>query len=43
MVDEFSAFARMPKPEFAEESLEDICRQTLFPLRSRPFRTSASQ
>ena len=30
MVDEFSAFARMPKPEFAEDSLEDICRQTLF-------------
>jgi two-component system nitrogen regulation sensor histidine kinase NtrY len=30
MVDEFSAFARMPKPEFAEESLEEICRQTLF-------------
>ncbi|MEG3180046.1 sensor histidine kinase [Sphingomonas sp. LT1P40] len=30
MVDEFSSFARMPKPVFREESLLDITRQTLF-------------
>ena len=30
MVDEFSSFARMPKPVFREESLVDIARQTLF-------------
>jgi two-component system nitrogen regulation sensor histidine kinase NtrY len=30
MVDEFSSFARMPKPVFREESLIDIARQTLF-------------
>ncbi len=30
MVDEFSSFARMPKPTFHEESLVDIARQTLF-------------
>ncbi len=30
MVDEFSSFARMPKPVFREESLLDIARQTLF-------------
>ncbi|MBX3593914.1 ATP-binding protein [Sphingomonas sp.] len=30
MVDEFSSFARMPKPIFREESLVDIARQTLF-------------
>jgi two-component system, NtrC family, nitrogen regulation sensor histidine kinase NtrY len=30
MVDEFSSFARMPKPVFQEESLVDICRQALF-------------
>ncbi|MDB5696395.1 MAG: ATPase [Sphingomonas bacterium] len=30
MVDEFSSFARMPKPVFREESLADIARQTLF-------------
>jgi two-component system nitrogen regulation sensor histidine kinase NtrY len=30
MVDEFSSFARMPKPNFAEESLEEIARQALF-------------
>jgi two-component system nitrogen regulation sensor histidine kinase NtrY len=30
MVDEFSSFARMPKPTFHEELLLDIARQTLF-------------
>ncbi|HEY0622098.1 sensor histidine kinase [Sphingomonas sp.] len=30
MVDEFSSFARMPKPIFREESLLDIARQTMF-------------
>ncbi|HEX8301785.1 sensor histidine kinase [Sphingomonas sp.] len=30
MVDEFSSFARMPKPLFREESLLDIARQALF-------------
>lgn len=30
MVDEFSSFARMPKPVFREESLVDICRQAIF-------------
>ncbi|NIJ06615.1 two-component system nitrogen regulation sensor histidine kinase NtrY [Sphingomonas vulcanisoli] len=30
MIDEFSAFARMPKPSFAEESLVDLARQALF-------------
>jgi two-component system, NtrC family, nitrogen regulation sensor histidine kinase NtrY len=30
MVDEFSSFARMPKPAFAEESLGEIARQALF-------------
>jgi len=30
MVDEFSSFARMPKPVFHEESLIDIARQALF-------------
>jgi len=30
MVDEFSSFARMPKPSFRPESLVDIARQTLF-------------
>lgn len=30
MVDEFSSFARMPKPVFREESLLDIARQTMF-------------
>ena len=30
MVDEFSSFARMPKPVFNEESILDIARQTLF-------------
>ncbi len=30
MVDEFSSFARMPKPIFREESLVDIVRQVLF-------------
>jgi two-component system, NtrC family, nitrogen regulation sensor histidine kinase NtrY len=30
MVDEFSSFARMPKPVFREESVNDIARQALF-------------
>jgi len=30
MVDEFSSFARMPKPLFREEALMDIARQALF-------------
>ena len=30
MVDEFSSFARMPKPEFHPESLDELVRQTLF-------------
>lgn len=30
MVDEFSSFARMPKPVFRSESLVDIARQTMF-------------
>lgn len=30
MVDEFSSFARMPKPEFRPEALADIARQSLF-------------
>ena len=30
MVDEFSSFARMPKPVFREESLAEIARQALF-------------
>ncbi|MBY9061907.1 HAMP domain-containing protein [Sphingomonas yunnanensis] len=30
MVDEFSSFARMPKPVFREEALVDIARQTMF-------------
>ncbi|WP_253201530.1 sensor histidine kinase [Sphingomonas quercus] len=30
MVDEFSSFARMPKPEFAPEPIVDIARHSLF-------------
>ncbi len=30
MVDEFSSFARMPRPVFRPEALDDIARQTLF-------------
>jgi len=30
IVDEFSSFARMPKPAFREEALVDIARQSLF-------------
>jgi two-component system, NtrC family, nitrogen regulation sensor histidine kinase NtrY len=30
MVDEFSSFARMPKPAFREEAVVDIARQALF-------------
>ncbi|NWP10214.1 PAS domain-containing sensor histidine kinase, partial [Escherichia coli] len=29
-VDEFSSFARMPKPMFRQESLLDIARQAMF-------------
>ena len=30
MIDEFSSFARMPKPQFAREAVVDIARQSLF-------------
>ncbi len=30
MVDEFSSFARMPKPVFREEAIADICAQAMF-------------
>lgn len=30
MVDEFSSFARMPKPVFREEAIADICAQVMF-------------
>ncbi|NBU84347.1 MAG: GHKL domain-containing protein, partial [Sphingomonadaceae bacterium] len=30
MVDEFSSFARIPKPEFAQEALVDIAREAMF-------------
>ncbi|MEQ1549073.1 MAG: ATP-binding protein [Chakrabartia sp.] len=30
MVDEFSSFARMPKPVFAQESIVDIAREAMF-------------
>jgi two-component system nitrogen regulation sensor histidine kinase NtrY len=30
MVDEFSSFARMPKPEFRDENIHDIARNALF-------------
>ena len=30
MVDEFSYFARMPKPVFREENVAEIARQALF-------------
>ena len=30
MVDEFSSFARMPKPEFADEAIVDIAREAMF-------------
>ncbi|MEY4889148.1 MAG: hypothetical protein RIQ75_278, partial [Pseudomonadota bacterium] len=30
MVDEFSSFARMPKPEFAEEPIVDLAREAMF-------------
>ncbi len=37
MVDEFSSFARMPKPMFREDNLGDIVRQAMFLLEvSRP-------
>src|SRR3546814_18763688 len=31
MVDEFSSFARMPKPVFRDEAVVEIARQALFP------------
>jgi two-component system nitrogen regulation sensor histidine kinase NtrY len=30
MVDEFSSFARMPKPQFAEEAIVDVAREAMF-------------
>ena len=33
MVDEFSSFARMPKPTFATDDVADIVRQTVFMMR----------
>ena len=33
MVDEFSSFARMPKPTFAMDDVADIVRQTVFMMR----------
>ncbi|MFN0263662.1 ATP-binding protein [Tepidamorphus sp. 3E244] len=33
MVDEFSSFARMPKPTFANDDVADIVRQTVFMMR----------
>jgi two-component system nitrogen regulation sensor histidine kinase NtrY len=30
LVDEFSSFARMPQPTFAEEDLRELCQQALF-------------
>lgn len=30
MVDEFSSFARMPKPVFREEAIADVCAQAMF-------------
>ena len=35
MVDEFSAFARMPQPTMQTENLNDICRETVFLERNR--------
>jgi two-component system nitrogen regulation sensor histidine kinase NtrY len=35
MVDEFSAFARMPQPIMRPESLSDICREAVFLERNR--------
>ncbi|MBT4888677.1 MAG: PAS domain-containing sensor histidine kinase, partial [Rhodospirillales bacterium] len=35
MVDEFSAFARMPEPSIKQESLSEICEQTAFLERNR--------
>lgn len=40
MVDEFSAFARMPTPVVKEHELRDLCRQTVF-LQARPAAISA--
>ena len=33
MVDEFSAFARMPAPKFAEEDAAEMLRQAVFAQR----------
>jgi len=35
MVDEFSSFARMPRPILKSENLKDICNETLFLERNR--------
>ena len=35
MVDEFSAFARMPQPDLKPENISEICRQTAFFERNR--------
>ena len=35
MVDEFSAFARIPEPSFAQENLTEICQQSAFLERNR--------
>ncbi len=35
MVDEFSSFARMPRPDLKSEDLTDICRQAIFLERNR--------
>ncbi|MEK9753308.1 MAG: PAS domain-containing sensor histidine kinase [Rhodospirillaceae bacterium] len=35
MVDEFSAFARMPQPTMRQENLTNICRETVFLERNR--------
>ena len=42
MVDEFSSFARMPKPVFREEKIADIVRAGAVPPRGRPSRHRAS-
>jgi two-component system nitrogen regulation sensor histidine kinase NtrY len=41
MVDEFSSFARMPKPEMQTEDVRDRCARRL-PDRGQPLRTSTS-
>ena len=34
MVDEFSSFARMPRPVLQPEDAKELCQQALFPQRS---------